>query len=189
MTARFTSPDLNRVPVVLAGRTSPAQFRDLMACWPSGVAVVTSTAAGKPVGCTVTALASISTDPPLLLVSLATSSRTLMAILERNRFGISVLSTDQGELARRFAGGDAATRFAGVSYVWVMGVPVLRAAVLGAVCEVRTRLTVADHVLVIASPLWQAHDLTRAPAIWYQRDYWRLLPSAGDSTGVDPARR
>lgn len=177
------------MPVVLAGRTTPAQFRDLMACWPTGVAVVTSSAAGRPVGCTVTALVAISADPPLLMVSLATTSRTLLAIQDRGRFGISVLAADQGDLARRFASGDPAERFAGVGHIWVMGVPILRAAVLGAVCAVRTRLTIADHVLSIAVPLWQAEDLTRLPSIWYQRDYWWLLPFTVGGTGADAAHR
>lgn len=173
MTPRSTSRDLQPLPA--------DEFRDLMACWPSGVAVVTTRAGDAPVGCTVTAFASVSANPPLLMVSLAANSRTLAAIRAGGgRFGVCVLAAGQRELANRFARGDPASRFAGIGFAWVMGVPILRGAVTGAVCTVRTELVVADHVLVIGGPLWQAQDPELAPAIWFQRAYWQLCP-------VDPA--
>jgi flavin reductase (DIM6/NTAB) family NADH-FMN oxidoreductase RutF len=164
MTLRSSSPEL----------LPPARFRELMAAWPSGVAVVTGAAGDQPCGCTVTAVASVSTNPPLLLVSLAAHSRTLDAIQHTGRFGVCVLSTQQRGLARSFATGEPVERFAGVAYGWVLGVPVLRGAVTGAVCAVDRSMPVADHVLVTGSPLWQEEDSRAAPVIWFQRDYWDL---------------
>jgi flavin reductase (DIM6/NTAB) family NADH-FMN oxidoreductase RutF len=164
MTLRSSSPDL----------LPPARFRDLMAAWPSGVAVVTAATDGQPCGCTVTAVASVSANPPLLLVSLAANSRTLDAIQRTGRFGVCVLSTRQRHLARSFATGEPAERFAGVAYRWVLGVPVLHGTVTGAVCAVEHTLAVADHILVTGGPLWQEEDSGAAPVIWFQRDYWDL---------------
>ncbi|GLH96335.1 flavin reductase [Phytohabitans aurantiacus] len=145
------------------------RFRDLMAGWPTGVAVVTGADGARPLGCTVTALASVSADPPLLLVSLAARSRTLAAVERSGRFGICVLSTAQRRLARAFASGEPAARFAGVPHRWTHGVPLLPGAVTGAVCAVRDTIAVADHVLVFGGPLWQAGDPGAEPVIWYRR--------------------
>ncbi|GFJ92749.1 hypothetical protein Prum_063910 [Phytohabitans rumicis] len=174
MTRRSSSPEL---------LAEAARFRDLMAGWPTGVAVVTGTAAGHPVGCTVTAVASVSADPPLLLVSLAARSRTLEAIEHAGQFGICVLSAAQRRLAQTFATGEPARRFAGVPFRWVLGVPVLHGAMTVAVCAVQEALPVADHVIVMGGPLWQAEDHAAAPFIWFRRGYWDLCP-AGPPPGV-----
>jgi flavin reductase (DIM6/NTAB) family NADH-FMN oxidoreductase RutF len=174
MTRRSSSPEL---------RAEADRFRDLMAGWPTGVAVVTCVAGGRPVGCTVTAVASVSTDPPLLLVSLATQSRTLEAIEDAGRFGICVLSTAQRRLAQTFATGEPALRFAGVPYRWVLGVPVLHGAMNVAVCAVQDEVPVADHVLVMGGPLWQAEDSAVAPVIWFRRGYWDLCPAGSPPGG------
>lgn len=145
-----------------------------MAAWPTGVAVVTGAIGGRAVGCTVTAVASVSADPPLLLVSLAAGSRTLAAIARAGHFGLCVLSTRQRALARRFATGEPVDRFAGVPHDWVRGVPVLRYATTGAVCAVHSRLPVADHVLVVGAPVWHVAHEAEAPVIWYQRELWGL---------------
>jgi flavin reductase (DIM6/NTAB) family NADH-FMN oxidoreductase RutF len=158
-----------------------AGFRDLMAAWPTGIAIVTGADEDRPVGCTVTALASISVAPPLLLVSLAQRSRTLAAIEWDGRFGVSVLPSTERNLARSFATGDPSGRFARVGYEWVLGTPVLCDAVAAAVCAVSDHRVVADHMLLIGEPMWQHTNAGRAPAIWYQRDFRELVAPGGFS--------
>jgi flavin reductase (DIM6/NTAB) family NADH-FMN oxidoreductase RutF len=161
MTPRSSSPDLDT--------PRADRFRELMAGWPTGVAVVTGADGARPLGCTVTALASVSADPPLLLVSLAARSRTLAAAERAGLFGVCVLSAAQRHLARAFASGDPTARFAGVPYRWALGVPLLHGAAAGAVCAVRDTIAVADHVLVLGSPRWHAGDSGADPVIWYRR--------------------
>jgi flavin reductase (DIM6/NTAB) family NADH-FMN oxidoreductase RutF len=161
----------------LSTSRSVEQFLDLMACWPTGVAVVTSALGNEPMGCTVTAVASVSAQPPLLLVSLATKSRTLLAIRHNGgRFGVCVLSAEQRDLAQRFAQGEPNQRFASVGFTWLMGVPILREALTGAVCTVRAELAVADHVLVVGGPQRFLGNPQPNPVIWFQRSYWDLCP-------------
>lgn len=178
MTRHSSSPDGRPGTLLTEEALSPeARFRDLMACWPTGVAVVTGAADGHPFGCTVTALASVTTSPPLLLVSLATTSRTLRAIERSSLFGVCVLATRDRRLTGTFAGGDPLSRFTGVGFDWVLGTPVLRGAVTAAVCAVHSRLTVTDHVLVTGEPLWQAQDPAGDPVIRFRRGLWRLVPA------------
>ena len=159
-------------------RLDSAEFRQLMACWSTGVAVVTSAAGGKPVGCTVNAITSVSLEPPLLLVALGARSRTLAAIRHQRRLGLNLLPARRPDLARRFAQGDPADRFAGVDYEWADGVPVLREVVIHAVCVTERCLTVADHVLVVAEPVWWLRASRRSPLVCFDRAYWALWSMA-----------
>lgn len=155
-----------------------ADFRQLMSCWSTGVAVVTSIANGEPVGCTVNAITSVSVDPPLLLVSLATRSRTLAAILDRHRLGLNLLTAQRPDLARRFSRGEPVHRFLGVDYELTEGVPVLDEVVTAAVCVTERYLPVADHTLVVAEPVWWRRTVRRRPLVCYDRSYWSLWSMA-----------
>lgn len=159
-------------------RVTATEFTQLMACWSTGVAVVTGTGHGKPVGCTVNAVTSVSLHPPLLLVSLAAASRTLAAICRQRRFGLNLLLAQRSDLAGRFATSDPATRFAGVDYRWAEGVPVLQDVVSAAVCDVERCVEVADHVLVVATPVWWLRASRRSPLVSYDRSYWSLWSMA-----------
>lgn len=159
-------------------RLSPAEYRQLMTCWCTGVAVVTSVADGEPVGCTVSAITSVSVTPPLLLVGLATGSRTLAAIQDQRRLGLNLLPAQNLDLARRFSRGDPTSRFAGVEYRWAEGVPVLADMVVAAVCVTERFLLVADHMLVVAEPVWWHRSSHRRPLICYDRAYWSLWSMA-----------
>jgi flavin reductase (DIM6/NTAB) family NADH-FMN oxidoreductase RutF len=153
---------------------SVTEFKQLMACWSTGVAVVTSMASGEPTGCTVNAITSVSLEPPLLLVSLAARSRTLAAIRDQRRLGMNILPAQQLALARQFAHGEPADRFADVEYRWAEGVPVLSEVVVAAVCVTERFVPVADHVLVVAEPVWWWATSHRRPLVCYGSSYWSL---------------
>jgi len=159
-------------------QVTAADFRQLMACWSTGVAVVTGMAGDRPVGCTVNAVTSVSLQPPLLLVSLAAASRTLAAIRRQRRLGLNLLLARRSDLADRFSRGDPAQRFTGVEYHWAEGVPVLRDVVSSAVCEVERCVEVADHVLVVARPVWWLRSSRRSPLVSFDRAYWSLWSMA-----------
>lgn len=134
-------------PAEAAGQDA---FHLFMRAWATGVAVVGSRA-DRPVGCTVTAVTSVSLRPALLLVSLGRDSRTLAALRAHGSFGVSVLQGHQGALAERFATAPG-DRFAGVPHHLVDGVPLLDEALATAVCRVEDTVVAADHVLVLGGP-------------------------------------
>jgi flavin reductase (DIM6/NTAB) family NADH-FMN oxidoreductase RutF len=175
MTQTITGSPMSRPA---RSRLSQDDFRQLMSCWSTGVAVVTSATDDGPVGCTVNAVTSVSLRPPLLLVSLAEGSRTLSAIGRRRRFGLNLLPAQRCDLARRFATGEPASRFAGVEYGWAEDVPVLRQVVTSAVCEIERCVTVADHVLVVAEPIWWLRDARQDPLVCFNSEYWSLWSMA-----------
>jgi flavin reductase len=79
------------------------QFRDCLGHFATGVTVVTSAAGSGPHGMTVNSFTSVSMDPPLVLVSLARTTKGA-GVLEGRPFVINVLRSDQLETALHFAG-------------------------------------------------------------------------------------
>jgi 3-hydroxy-9,10-secoandrosta-1,3,5(10)-triene-9,17-dione monooxygenase reductase component len=152
-------------------------LRSFMRRWPGGVAVVTSASGGVPAGCTVNSFISVSLRPPLVLVCLALQSKTLAAINECELFGINVLTDGQRILAERFAAGPA-DRFAGLTYQWKLGIPLLDHTCSAAVCRVERSIAAADHAMLLGRPLWCAAGDRIDPLVFAGGTYWALLPTA-----------
>ena len=70
---------------------------------------------GRPHGTTVSAFASLSLRPPMVLVSLDAGSDLLVMVRETERFGVNILGSDQSPLAMGFAR-KGSTKFDGVSF-------------------------------------------------------------------------
>jgi flavin reductase (DIM6/NTAB) family NADH-FMN oxidoreductase RutF len=162
----ITTPPLAQGDPTAVG--GPA-FRRFMRSWATGVAVVTSVA-GRPVGCTVNALLSVSLHPPLLLISLGEHSSTLAAVKASGRFAANLLGARQRQLAERFAA-PVDDRFAGVAYRLAHGVPVIDGTVAATVCAVEQIVPAADHMLVLGRPLWCVGQERPDPAIYFGGGY------------------
>jgi len=78
-------------------------FRRTLGRFATGVTVVTYEHEGEYLGATVNSFTSVSMDPPLVLVSLATTSRAAERMLGKP-FAINVLQHDQHDIAMCFAG-------------------------------------------------------------------------------------
>jgi flavin reductase (DIM6/NTAB) family NADH-FMN oxidoreductase RutF len=150
------------------------QFRAVMARLPAAVTVVTAYVDDAPVGCTVSAVMSLSVAPPRLLVSLRSGTGTLRAVTRTGAFAVNVLSWDQRDLCHTFAEAPPHERFDGVPYDLELGVPVLKGSTASVVCTVHEAMDVADHTLVIGRPRWQEFDDAGHPLVWLRRDCRRL---------------
>ncbi|MFB9963625.1 flavin reductase family protein [Sinosporangium siamense] len=80
-----------------------SEFTEAMAQLAAGVAVVAVREDRDDVGTTVTALMSVSLDPPLVLVSLSSESYLTEMLLRRDTWAATLLSADQTAVASRFA--------------------------------------------------------------------------------------
>lgn len=124
-------------------------LRMTMGRFATGVAVVTTIADDEPYGMTVNSLTSVSLDPPLLLVSLMTDARTTEAVSRAGAFAVSVVSSRQEEIARRFARGGT-DHFAGLPLEYGRHeVPVVPDALAHLECTTEQELTAGDHVLYL----------------------------------------
>jgi flavin reductase (DIM6/NTAB) family NADH-FMN oxidoreductase RutF len=128
-------------------------FFEIMASLPSGVAIVTtSDDTGRPHGLTTTAVCSASAHPPMLLVCLDKTSRTLASVLRRRRFVLHIMATGSEQLCARFAS-KSANKFDRVLWRTTRSLlPVLQEHVLAWMeCSIRTELDVGDHAVLAAA--------------------------------------
>lgn len=128
------------------------EFRRTLGRFPTGVVIVTARAPdGTPLGLTISSFNSVSLNPPLVLWSLALTSRALPVFEQIGHYAIHVLSAGQAGLARQFAAPTVADRFAGIA--WhpnEHGVPRLEQGhAAWFECRNRSRYAEGDHVILV----------------------------------------
>ncbi len=133
---------------------SSDEFRRAMAHLPTGVTVVSAPGPDGPLGATANAVASLSLAPPLMLASLDVTSRTLGAVRETGRFGVSVLAGEHEPVARAFATkAPHAEKWADVPWTDRGGVPIVDGVPLWIACELADTHDAGDHVVLIGSAI------------------------------------
>lgn len=157
-------------------------FKDLMARFPAGVTVVTTRHDDARYGLTVSAFASISLDPPLVLISIAEGADSHDRIREAGVFGVSYLSEKQAHLSDRFAGfDDVEDPFTDVPTTTLeTGAPLLSDAVAHVDCRVESVLDGGDHTLFLGRVV--AGDVLRPearPLVYWDRGYHGIGPTPG----------
>jgi flavin reductase (DIM6/NTAB) family NADH-FMN oxidoreductase RutF len=152
-------------------RLSSADFRSVMRHFPTGVTVVTSVREGEPRGVTVSAFASVSADPPLVLICINREARSYLYISASQIFCVNVLAGDQRHLAERFAGKMRERQFDGVEYDKdLTGAPVLRGIVAHLDCEVAEEHHAGTHSIFIGRVL-SAKSRSGSPLGYYNGDF------------------
>ena len=135
--------------------------------FPTGVTVVTSMREGEPRGVTVSAFASVSVDPPLVLICINREARSYLYISSSKVFCVNILAGDQRHLAERFAGRLREHQFDGVEYdVDVTGAAVLRGTVAHLDCEVAEEHHAGSHSIFIGKVL-SAKSRSGSPLGYY----------------------
>ena len=112
-------------------------FKRVMRRHPSGVTVVTTVRQGEPRGLTLSAFTSVSAEPPTVLICVNRDARSYLYISDARIFCVNLLSSEQAELAQRFASGIRDQQFEGIAYrTDVTGAPVLEGSIGHFDCEV-----------------------------------------------------
>jgi 3-hydroxy-9,10-secoandrosta-1,3,5(10)-triene-9,17-dione monooxygenase reductase component len=159
---------------------SPARLRHALGHFATGVTVITSVSAeGEPVGTTVSAVSSVSLDPPLVLVCLDRSSQTLAAICAHGAFAINILSEGQQRLSSNFARRGAAVSWDAVAHRrGHAGCPRLEGALAVLDCTLEQRLEGGDHEIVIGRVReLELSARERGPLLHYRGVYVSLAPA------------
>lgn len=146
-------------------------FRQLLGRFATGVTVITArTAKGDPVGMTANSLASVSLDPPLVLVSVEKVHEMHAALEHATHWVFNILSSEQEALSRRFAGAEP-DRFRGVSYREnERGIAVLDGTVAHIECEKHAAVPGGDHTVFVGLVVGgDASD--RRPLLYYRGGY------------------
>ncbi len=151
------------------------EFRRVMGHFATGVTVVTThDGAGKLAGLTANAVASVSLDPPLVLVCVDKKSESYPAFGASGVFAVNILSNAQETLSRRFAksGGD---KFAGIGYrLGTTGAPLLHDTIAHLECRVRHAFDAGDHTIYVGEAVSVAVSSEEDPLLYFRGGYRNL---------------
>ncbi len=134
---------------------SSTDFRLALGCFATGVTVITVDYEGRVQGMTANAFASVSLDPPLVLVCVDQRARTHAHLHAKKRFGVNVLAEDQRKISEYYARAaqdhghaerEADARFDRTPH----GTPVLNGALAYLECRLHTSQDAGDHTIFIA---------------------------------------
>lgn len=153
----------------------PQILRDVLGCFPTGVAVVTAvTPDGDLHGVTINSFNSVSLDPPLVLFSLSRDLNSLPALESAAAFAINILRDDQAHLSSRFA--TALTdKWSGIEYrAGFTGAPLLAPALAVLECRPYAQYDGGDHVIFVLRVTHIEADATRNPLVFFRGRYHTL---------------
>ena len=154
---------------------TPQLYRDIMACFPSGVAIVTASEAdGKPRGLTLSAFCAVSLTPPLVLVCIDKTSNTLPALQSGGGFTVNFLAGGREHLAVLYAS-KAEEKFEGIAWRppdHPEGGPILHEdSAAYAVCVTRQAIEAGDHWVFIGEVRAGGVIEGRLPLVYHRREF------------------
>ncbi|MFN2222423.1 MAG: flavin reductase family protein [Chloroflexota bacterium] len=156
---------------------SSQKFRDCLSLLPAGVTIVTVKSGKRQHGLTVSAFASVSPKPPLVMVVIDQRHRGHELLLEPGAtFAVNILARDQTDLSNRFAWLKDEDRFAAGDWgTATTGAPILQDALAWLDCTIEASYPAGDHTIFIG--LVQAAETPRpgqAPLVYWNRGYRHL---------------
>ena len=153
---------------------SPDEFRNALRHFPAGVTILTIRCGEQVHGLTVSAFASVSADPPLVLVIVdRRHTGSLLLCEEGTVFAVNILAHDQSELSNRFAWLKDGDRFAeGHWGKAATGAPILEDALAWLDCTIHARYPAGSHDIYVGQV--QASSVPRPgekPLVYWNREY------------------
>lgn len=183
----MTRPNINIPPaspaLALALADHPAapdavpasQFTGAMSTLAAAITVVTARHGDERHGRTVTAMLSLSAEPPAVMVSITRDTELAQTIDAAGRFSLSVLAQGQEAVADAFAGWGPQDRFSTADWDhWPSGQPLLAGAVTSLDCVLAGSIIMDTHTLYAGIVTHTRSYPDRAPLIWHRRAYKAL---------------
>ena len=156
----------------------PDDFRKVLSHFGSGVTIVTTSDADKrPTGLTCSSFASVSLDPPLILVCVDHKAQSFPALRESGRFAVNILSAGQEALSRRFATSKITDKFDGVAHTMTdLGLPLLADALAHLECMTVSAHVEGDHTIFVGR-VERMGVPGGEPLLYFRGKYERLTQS------------
>jgi flavin reductase len=161
---------------------SSAEFRQAMACFATGVTIITVDLDGEVHGMTANAVASVSLNPMLVLVCVDHSASTHAHLHAKKRFGINVLAENQRAVSAYYANPlrghpeaemETGARFDRTAH----STPVLHGAIAYLECRLKEEHLAGDHTIFIAE-VEDVRIFAGRPLLFFHGEYWKIGDSA-----------
>lgn len=167
------------------------EFRHVLSHFASGVTVVTTWGQdARPAGLTVSSFASVSLEPPLVLICVAHRAQCYPALRQSERFAVNVLGAEHEAVSRRFAQSDP-DKFGAASFKrGPRGLPLLPEALAHLECRTVHAYPGGDHTIFVGE-VESAQARSGEPLLYFRGEYSRgstRRPRADHTTkgGPDP---
>ena len=150
------------------------ELRRVLGSFATGVTIVTALDAMRhPRGMTANSFTSVSLQPPLVLVCVATESFMWRTFAAAGYFAVNVLSGHQIALSKRFAERHS-DRFDGVDWSpGVTGAPVLEGVLAHLECRRYRDIEAGDHMILLGEVVGFDRD-AYPPLVFHRGDYATL---------------
>lgn len=164
------------------------RFIEAMSRAATGVTIVTANGPSGRFGQTVSAMSSVSADPPMLLVCINRKSPICTAIQTDRVFAVNVLRADHRRLAESFAGRPRRGKpYDFEAFRWdtgVTGSPLLAGAIARFDCTLEAAYPAGTHQIFVGNVV-QAEAGSGAPLVYAGRGYGELhaFPNRNDAAG------
>ena len=149
-------------------------LRQAFGCFPSGVTAFCGLLDGTAEGMAASSFTSVSLDPPLVSVCVATTSTTWPKLARLDRLGLSVLAGDHAPIARSLAAKNG-RRFDGIDWTATdSGAVFVHGATLWLECAPFKRIEAGDHEIVVLRIVALAMYPDVDPMIFHRSDFREL---------------
>lgn len=155
----------------------PDDVRQALRQFASGVTIVTAEHGGEQYGITVSAFTSISLDPPIIMVSINSSSPLADMVMASEHFAVHILGNEHEELSARFAApssGSEKYRELDVK-PGSSGAPTMEGMLALFDCVLDQTLAIGTHILMFGRVVHAVSAFEPgSPLLYYHRSYRRL---------------
>jgi flavin reductase (DIM6/NTAB) family NADH-FMN oxidoreductase RutF len=163
-------------------------FRDALSLFPTGVAIVTTlTKAGARVGATVSSFNSVSLSPPLVLFSIARTSRSFAVWCDAATYAINILHEHQHAVSKQFARSLEEKWEGTAALTGHTGALLIPGALASFECENYARYDGGDHLILVGKvcALTTANTSDPRPLIFYRGSYQKIERDIDSDTSLD----
>ncbi|CAN5178330.1 flavin reductase family protein [soil metagenome] len=156
----------------------PVRLREAFGSFPTGVVAVAAEVEGQLLGLAASSFTSVSLDPPLVSINLATTSKTWPDLRRATHLGLTVLADTHGPLCRKLAG-PVDERFVGVAHtVTPEGAVIIDDGLAAFDTTVYREVDAGDHVLVLLELHAVEHgSLALSPLVFHRSQFGSLAPA------------
>jgi len=150
---------------------STDDFKSAMRRFATGVTIVTTAHDGAIHGFTVNAFASVTADPPTVLVCVNKTARAHPLISESGNFCVNILGLEQRPIAETFTTAEPKSRFDGLAHRrGPTGSPIIDGVLAYVDCTVEEEITAGTHTIFVGRVL-EVGDRDGAPLGYFDRAY------------------
>ena len=138
---------------------------------PTGVTVITTVHDGVDAGFTANAFASVSADPPMLLICVNRTASSHALISASGIFCVNLLAREQQHIAEKFAGGEPKERFVGVALErGPLGTAIVAGSLAHFECRLAEEHSAGTHTIFIGKVVG-CDSRSGEPLGYYDRTY------------------